>query len=187
KTETFSVTSANHVTASGTATVTVEAQPLAVTVTCPTAGLTTGKAFDCTVSAAGGTAPYTGTGTRTVTESTKGTFTELFSVTDVNGVTASGSATVDIAGQPLVITATCPVNVDIGIAFECSIAASGGTGPYAGTGTFTITENTKGVKTERFKVTDANGASASGSAVVTVSPRPLSASFTNSNNPTGGS
>src|SRR3970282_1799621 len=92
---------ANGATASGSDSVTIAPQPLMVTVDCPNSGLTAGKPFNCTVSATGGTSPYTGTGVRSATQPTKGTFTQSFSVTDANGATASGSDTVVISAQPL--------------------------------------------------------------------------------------
>ncbi len=174
KTETFSITDANGVTASGSATVNVGAQPLGVTATCPTSGVTAGKPFNCTVSASGGTSPYTGTGTISRTEPTKGTKTETFSVTDANGVTASGSATVTVGAQPLVVNVTCLTSgVTAGKPFTCTVSASGGTSPYTGAGTISRAEPTKGTKTETFSVTDANGVTASGSATVTVAAQPI--------------
>src|SRR5207245_4566567 len=130
--------------------VTVSAQPIVVAVTCPTSGATAGKPFDCTVSATGGTAPYSGTGSFSVTEPVKGTFTETFSVTDANGVTASGSASVSVAPQPLVVTVTCgssTSSVTAGKPFICTVSATGGTAPYQGTGTFTLTQPVKGTFT----------------------------------------
>src|SRR5206468_5995596 len=173
KTESFTVTDANSVSASGSATVSVTAQPLVVTVTCPTSGVTAGKPFNCTVSASGGSAPYTGTGTISRTEPTKGSKTESFTVTDANAVSASGSATVNVGAQTLVVTVSCPAGATVGVAFECTVSATSGTTPYTGTGTFTRTESTKGTKTESFTVTDANSASASGSATVGVQGTPL--------------
>src|SRR5262249_3007336 len=116
KTESFTVTDANSASASGSATVTVAGQPLIVTVTCPTSGVTAGKPFNCTVSATGGTAPYTGTGTFSRTEPVKGSRTESFTVTDGNSASASGSATVTVAAQPLVATVSCPSTATAGVA-----------------------------------------------------------------------
>src|SRR6266581_2686594 len=172
KTELFTVTDANGASASGSASVTISAQPLIVTVTCPSTA-TIGKPFTCTVSATGGSSPYTGTGDKSVTESTKGSKTELFTVTDANGASASGSASVTISAQPLIVTVTCPSTATIGKPFTCTVSATGGSSPYTGTGDKSVTESTKGSKTELFTVTDANGASASGSASVVVTAQPL--------------
>ncbi len=186
-TESFTVTDANGASASGSTSVTVTAQPLVVTVTCPGSGLTAGKSFSCTVSATGGTAPYTGTGTFTVTQPVKGTFTERFTVNDSNGISASGSTTVAITAQPLVVTVTCPSSgVTAGKPFNCTVSATGGTVPYSGTGTFSVTQPVKGSFTERFNVHDANGATASGSATVTVSAQPLIVSVTCQSGSTAG-
>src|SRR5262249_33483017 len=156
----FSVIDANGVTASGSASVTVHGQPLVVTVTCESA--TAGKPFHCTVSASGGTGPYTGTGNFTKTEAGQGSKTENITVTDSNGPSATASATVNVAGQPLVVTVTCPTSgITAGKPFTCTVAATGGTAPYTGTGGISRTEPVKGTFTERFSVTDANGASAS--------------------------
>src|SRR5213594_3009847 len=54
---------ANTATASGSATVSVGGQPVANAVTCPTTGVTSGKAFSCSASGSGGTSPYTYTWT----------------------------------------------------------------------------------------------------------------------------
>src|SRR5262249_35027285 len=123
--------------------------------------------------ASGGTAPYTGLGTQTISESVKGSFVETFTVIDANGQTASGSAVVSVAGTSLIVTVTCPETAAIGIAFDCDVAASGGTAPYSGTGTSTITEVVKGVKIESFIVTDSNGVSVASSATIVVNPEQL--------------
>jgi len=185
KTESFTVTDANGVTASASATVNVAGTPLIVTVTCP-ATASIGLAFQCTVDASGDTAPYSGIGAFSITETLKGSKVETFSVTDANGVTASGSATVAVAGEPLVVAVNCPGTADAGVPFFCSVTATGGTQPYSGTGNFSVTEPSKGSKTESFIVTDANGAAASGSSTVVVAPQPLSTNFTLSASPTVG-
>jgi len=185
KTESFTVTDVNGVTASASATVNVAGTPLIVTVTCP-ATASIGLAFQCTVDASGDTAPYSGIGAFSITETSKGSKVETFSVTDANGVTASGSATVAVAGEPLVVAVNCPGTADAGVPFFCSVTATGGTQPYSGTGNLSVTEPSKGSKTESFIVTDANGAAASGSSAIVVAPQPLSTNFTLSANPTVG-
>ncbi len=156
----------------------VAAQPLFVTVSCPASGITAGKPFKCTVSAEGGTPPYSGTGSFQITEPIKGISTERFFVTDANGVAASGSARVTVDPQPIVVEVTCPASsLTAGKPFSCSVFATGGTAPYTGTGSFTITEPLKGTFTETFTVTDANHATASGSASVTVAPQAFAIDF----------
>src|SRR5262249_1844869 len=130
-------------------------QPLIVTVDCGS-GQTAGKPFQCDVSATGGTTPYTGTGTFTVVEPVKGVFTESFTVRDANGALASGSDTVTIAPQPLVVTVTCPSGLTAGKPFTCSYTATGGTAPYTASGTSFIAPS-KGAYTVPIFVTDANG------------------------------
>jgi len=173
KTESFTVSDANGVTATATAGVTVGGQPLVVTATCPTSGVTAGKPFNCTVSATGGTGPYTGVGSISRTEPTKGSKTESFTITDANSVSATATASVSVGAQPLVVTVSCPANASVGVPFNCTVTATGGTTPYTGTGTFSRTENSKGLKTESFTVTDSNTIGASGSANVAVSGSPL--------------
>jgi len=155
----------------------VTGQPVVVNVSCAS-GITAGKAFNCLVSAIGGTGPYTGTGTFSVTEQVKGTHVESFTVKDANGVSASGTATVMVNGQPLVVSVVCPPTATAGVAFTCTVTASGGTAPYSGTCSFQVTQPVKGTFLETFTVTDMNAVTASGSASVMVSPQPLVASFT---------
>ncbi len=172
------VTDSAGKSASASAVTSVSAQPLVTSVQCPTTGLTAGKPFTCIVSAIGGTAPYAGTGSQSITESTKGTYTLTFSVKDSNFRNAVGSATVTVASQPLVVSVVCPSSgITTGKPFTCQVSAIGGTSPYSGTGVFSITESSKGSFSESFVVVDANGASATGSAQVLVSPQPVSTNF----------
>src|SRR5712664_2871967 len=178
-TETFSVHDSNSATlVAGSATVTVTGQPVVVTVNCGT-GQTAGKAFNCVVSATGGTAPYTGTGTFPVTQPVKGTFTETFSVHDSNSATlVAGSQSVTVTGQPVVVTVNCGTGQTAGKAFNCVVSATGGTAPYTGTGTFPVTQPVKGTFTETFSVHDSNSPTlVAGSTSVTVAAQPLVASF----------
>src|SRR5437867_5651243 len=72
-TVTVNATDANHASRVQSITVTVTPQPLMAAVSCPTSGLTAGKPFSCNVTATGGTPPYSGTGSQTVTEPAKRT------------------------------------------------------------------------------------------------------------------
>src|SRR5262249_50344820 len=159
------------VTASGSAIVQVAPQPLVVTVTCPS-GLTAGKPFTCSYQATGGTAPYTASGTSFIAP-VKGSYTVPIFVTDANGAHAVGTTTVMIAPQPLVVTVRCDSGATAGKPFNCSVSATGGTSPYSGTGTFTVSEPVKGQFTESFTVVDSNGVHATGSAIVSIAPQPL--------------
>src|SRR5207249_10575989 len=119
---TYSISSAardsNAVTQSGSTSVTVAGQPVAVTVSCGSA--TVNVAFTCTATASGGTAPYTFTWTLptgctgssttssiSVTCSPKGSYSISSTARDGNAVTGTGSATVSVAGQPIVVTVSC--------------------------------------------------------------------------------
>ena len=121
--------------------------PVTLTVTAtPTAIACNGGSSTVTVSASGGTAPYSGTGTFSRTAGT-----HTFNVTDA--AANSGSATITIT-QPsaLVVTASARTITTPGGSANIVITATGGTAPYSGTGTFS---RTAGIHT--FSVTDNNG------------------------------
>ena len=94
-----------------------------------------------TVSATGGTGAYTGTGTFTVAA---GNYT--YTVTDANGCTKT--TTINVA-QPTLLVASSAVTSSIacnGGDAVVTVSATGGTGAYTGTGTFTVAaekENSK--------------------------------------------
>ena len=99
-----------------------------------------------TISATGGTAPYTGTGTFSQTVGS-----HTYTVTDANGCTDDISVTLT---QPDVIVAAeahTPIAC-FGGNSTVTISATGGTAPYTGTGTFSQT-----VGSHTYTVTDANG------------------------------
>src|SRR5207245_8832 len=99
-----------------------------------------------TVSASGGTPPFSGTGDFT---KAAGTFT--FTVTDANGCTATTTCTLN---QPTPLVASCSIKPPIacnGGNVVITVSASGGTPPFSGTGDFT-----KAAETFTFTVTDAN-------------------------------
>ncbi len=109
-----------------------------------------------TISASGGTAPYTGTGTFTQLAGTTS-----YTVTDSKGCTATVSATIT---QPAILVAT-----ETHTAIACNggtstvtISATGGTAPYTGTGTFT-----QSAGTISYTVTDSKGCTATVSATIT--------------------
>jgi len=111
---------------------------------------------DVTVSASGGTAPYTGTGTFNV-----GAGTYTYTVTDANGCTATTSITVT---EPSLLTASSSSGSILckDGKTDVTVSASGGTAPYTGTGTFNV-----GAGTYTYTVTDANGCTATTSITVT--------------------
>ena len=99
-----------------------------------------------TISAAGGTAPYTGTGTFS-----QAVGTQSYTVTDANGCTDVVSVTLT---EPAVLAAAeshTPIAC-FGGNSTVTISAAGGTAPYTGTGTFS-----QAVGTQSYTVTDANG------------------------------
>src|SRR5206468_2535478 len=110
--------------------VTVVQQPFEVSVSCGSAGtpITAGKPFNCVVSATGGTGPYTGTGTFSVTQPIKGSFTESFTVMDANGQSAIASTQVAVVQQPFTVSVVCGtagVPITAGKAFNCIVSATG--------------------------------------------------------------
>lgn len=115
----------------------------ATTINVPCFGGTNGSV---TVSATGGTPPYSGTGTFNV-----GAGTYTYTVTDANG--CSGSVTVTVTQpSPIVINYNAtPINCYGGTS-EVFISATGGTGPYQGTGFVILTAGT-----HQITVVDANG------------------------------
>lgn len=126
--------------------------------------LCNGGTTSVTVAATGGTAPYTGTGTFT---EIAGTF--FYTVTDANGCSAVTSVNIS---EPVVLGANSstftPVLCNGGSAIV-TVAGTGGTAPYTGTGAFTVTAGTYS-----YTVTDANGCTATTSITVT-EPTALSA------------
>ncbi|MCX6257829.1 MAG: T9SS type A sorting domain-containing protein [Bacteroidia bacterium] len=114
-----------------------------------------------TVSATGGTLPYTGTGTYTVVA---GTYS--YTVSDALGCNSVTTITVT---EPTVLTASSvatPILCNGGNA-TVTVTASGGTGLISGTGTFNRTAGTWS-----FTVTDANGCTATTSVTI-AQPTPV--------------
>ncbi len=144
-TGTYTVKATDCAGCTATDDVVVTASTLAATATAGTINCN-GGTTSVTVSATGGTAPYTGTGTFT-----KGAGTWSFTVTDAKGCTSVATVTIS---QPaaLVASATAPAIACGGTTTTVTVSATGGTAPYIGTGTFT-----KGPGTWSFTVTDAKG------------------------------
>lgn len=159
---TYSVTVTDGLgcTASGSVTI---LEPSALVATCSVVsnvscnGLSDGSA---SVTASGGSAPYTGEGT--FTGLAAGTYT--YNISDANGCTASCSVTIS---EPDVLVANCSVvaNVSCNGLSDGSVLVSaiGGTSPYSGTGTFTGLA----AGTYSYSITDANGCTASCSVTIT--------------------
>jgi hypothetical protein len=118
-----------------------------------------------TVSATGGTSPYTGTGNYTVSA---GTY--QYTVTDANGITQSTSITVD---QPTLLTATAVAGIisNTGGTTTITINANGGTSPYlfllnGGNGQTSNVFSGVAAGTYNYMVKDARGCLFSNSIVV---------------------
>jgi hypothetical protein len=111
-----------------------------------------------TVSAVGGTAPYSGDGVF----SGLGSGNYNYTVTDNNGCTSSCSATITVPSQ--LIASCTPTNESAPGANDGSVlvAATGGTAPYTGDGNFTGLA----AGNYNYTVTDNNGCTASCSATV---------------------
>jgi len=154
---TFPVTDANNCTA--TASVTIIEPPL-LNVSLNTAPiLCHGDSATVTVSASGGTPPYSGTG---VFRLPAGSFS--FTVADANG--CSDSVAVLLTEPPLLtVAATATPILCFGDQSTVTVTASGGTPPYTGTGTFYY-----GAGTHTIIVSDANNCAASMVLVITQPP-----------------
>lgn len=115
----------------------------------------TGPVINCngqntivTVSASGGTAPYTGTGTFTTPA---GSYN--YTVTDALGNTASASIVITQPTQVVPSIAAGSIT-SIGGTTNVVVSATGGVSPYTGVGTFT-----RNAGLYAFTVTDSNGCS----------------------------
>lgn len=173
-TYTVTITDANSTTATASFTIT---QPSAIS------GSATASAILCnggmatiTVSATGGTQPYTGTGTFTAPAGNPS-----YTITDANGCTATASVAIT---QPTVLNgnATASAILCNGGMATVTVSATGGTPPYTGTGAFSAPAGSP-----TYSITDANGCATTTGVTIT-QPTPLTVSATNDTIPcTGGS
>jgi len=151
------VTDRNHCSVTDTFTLTIPQSILIhdsiIPSTCSNSGAT------ITVTATGGTSPYTGTG---VFIKPPGNY--LFTVTDNNGCAASDSVTVTPSqGQNhLLVASTATPILCNGLYSTVNISASGGISPYTGAGTYV-----KPAGNYVFTVTDSAGCSANDTVVIT--------------------
>ena len=108
--------------------------------------LCNGGTAQVTVSGNGGTAPYSGTGTYTVT-----TGTYSYSITDLYGNVASTTITV---AEPTALTSSSNATSILcnGDLSAVTVTASGGTAPYTGIGTFN-----EAAGSYTYTITDNNG------------------------------
>ena len=151
---TFTVQVADSASVTATKQFTLAIVAVTITTTSPLPGGSAGASYSQTLTAAGGTPPYTwvvttGTlpsgltldaaGTLAGTPSSSGTFTFTVQVTDSAPapVKASQQFTLVIAGNLAITTASLP-NGSAGVAYSQTLAASGGAAPY----TWSITGGT---------------------------------------------
>src|SRR5207247_1139780 len=104
-----------------------------------------------TVSGAGGTPPYTGTGN--FTRAAGGPYS--FTITDANGCTASTRISITEPPLPTASSSATPILCHGGNS-TVTVSGAGGTPPYTGTGNFTRAAGGP----YSFTVTDANGCTA---------------------------
>lgn len=173
---TYTVTVTDAASSTATATFTLT-QPAALSLTAtPGTILCNGGTTSVTLSATGGTAPYTyGGSTTNVTAGSKN-----FTVTDSKGCTAN--TTINIS-QPAALQASTNSSLVAqcyGGSADIVVAATGGTAPYSGTGTFSATAGQ-----HTYTVTDANNCSSQLTVTVT-QPTQLIATANNDTIPCSG-
>jgi hypothetical protein len=153
-TYTYTVTDANGCTA--TTSITVTEPTLLTAAISSTPILCNGGSSVITVSAAGGTAPFVGTGSYTVSAGS-----HSYTVTDANGCTTSTSTTITEPSALVASSSATSISCFGGTA-TVTVAATGGTTPYSGTGNFTVSAGT-----HTYTVTDANGCTSNTTITVT--------------------
>ncbi len=158
----YTVTDANGCTSITTGTI---AQPTAlIAAASSTPILCNGGTSTVTVSATGGTAPYSGTGSFTASA---GAYS--YTVTDANGCTNVVMGTI-AQPAPIVVSATfAPITV-FGGTTTVNVSATGGTAPYTGTGAFVRADGAFS-----FTVTDANGCTGNTSITIASFSTPVTA------------
>ncbi len=166
------VTDANGCTATGSATVTEPTMLMtAVSTTNVSCNGGTDGSVDLTVT--GGTAPYTYVWNNSATtEDMTGLMAGTYevTVTDANGCTATGSATVTEPTMLMTAVSTTNVSCNGGTDGSVDLTVTGGTAPYTYVwNNSATTEDMTGLKAGTYEVTvtDANGCTATGSATVT--------------------
>ncbi|MFN7976184.1 MAG: putative Ig domain-containing protein, partial [Acidobacteriota bacterium] len=147
---TITATDANSCTGSRAYTVTIACATITVNPASLPNG-TIGVAYSQTVTASGGTAPYTfavtagalpaglalnaATGVISGTPTATGTFNFTITATDANGCTGNRAYTVVISCGTITVNPASLPNGSTGVAYSQTVTASGGTAPY----TFAVT------------------------------------------------
>ncbi|MBI4548082.1 MAG: putative Ig domain-containing protein [Ignavibacteriae bacterium] len=183
-------------------------QSYSLTMSCPTITLsglpngTVGTPYSETITASGGTAPYTfsqagGTlptglslssgGVLSGTPTASGSFSFTVTVTDANGCTGSQSYTLMMNCPSITISPTSLPNGTVGIAYSQTLTASGGTSPHtfavtggsipdgltlSSSGVLSGTPTTDNTFTFTVTATDAYGCTASQSYSITIGTCP---------------
>ena len=144
---TFKVTDSNSTTTTKPLSITINSVPINIITTTLTAG-TVGTSYSQTLSATGGTAPYTwvvsaGTlpaglslstgGVISGMPTTAGSSSFTVKVTDSTGATATQSLSITFNNPAISITTTTLANGTVGTAYSQTLSATGGTAPYAWT------------------------------------------------------
>jgi hypothetical protein len=156
-TTSFTVIDANGCASATSVTLT---QPSAVVASAVVNGTIScnGGSTSVTVSATGGTAPYSGTGSFTASAGTNS-----YTVTDANGCSSVTSVTITEPGASVIASVTAEGSIAcFGGSTTVAVSATGGTTPYAGTGSFTVNAGT-----HSYTVSDANGCSSVTSITIT--------------------
>ena len=154
-TYTYNVTDANGVVDVVSVTV---SEPTAISLSLTSGTITsTGGTTSITATATGGTSAYTyklnsGTYQSSNVFSTVAAGTYTVTVKDANGCTKSGTISISQPSSIFNATATAGTIACNGGTTTITVSAAGGTAPYTGTGTFTVSAGTY-----TYNVTDANG------------------------------
>lgn len=204
-TATVTATSAASNSAASSLNITVNPPPAITTTTLP-AG-TVGTAYSATLQSTGGTAPLTwnlsagtlpawasfntATGALTGTPNATGATNLSVTVTDKAGVkTAAQALTLTVAPAPLSITTKTLANATVGAAYNASLQATGGTGPYtfsvssgslpawaslSAAGTLTGTPTASGSSSFSVQVVDSAATPATATQALTLTANPPAA------------
>jgi uncharacterized protein with beta-barrel porin domain len=150
---TYTASNGSGTSSPATISITVSAPTISVSPSVLSAFIA-GSAYSQTISATGGTAPYsyaitsgslpaglslnTSTGVISGTPTNPGAYNFTVTATDDNSVTSSRSYSGTVAAATIIVSPTTLSNLTVGTAFSNTLSASGGTAPY----TFTITSGT---------------------------------------------
>jgi Subtilase family/Putative Ig domain len=142
---TVQVTDANSLTGSMALSLTVMVPPSVTTTSLPNG--TQNVAYSSTLTATGGTTPYTwsvasgslptgltlasGTGVISGTPTATGTSNFTVQVSDVNSVTATQSLSITVVPPPLTVTTTSLPSGTQNAAYSATLTVTGGTAPYS--------------------------------------------------------